>query len=207
MIQSKSIKKFIYTIESFFSNFSVYISLVLVVIGLAIYTVVLNSYKKDKQLNKVKLLENKNFESHLIGKKLSSFILKDFNGHAIEFPNKRYKSYLFLFFSNFRCDPCIENLKYLQSIYSKYESYDLMVVAITVEPHIPAIRRFANRFNLEYPILMDPDLLLKDKLGLTYLTCFILVDSNCTIFDTWSEFNPGSVDAETLKEKIEFLLK
>lgn len=197
---SSSKKRFV------FFDQSIYISLALLFVGFSFYIITQYWFKINKQKKRCQsrlMEENQMIQLDLIGEDLPLFNLTDFNGNLFKFTNNQDKLYLFFFFSNIRCSPCIEKAQYMQSIFDKYKRDGLMVVGITPEPHASAIRRFTKRFSINYPILMDSDSILNQKLGLFYLTCVILANANGTILSIWPELELNSVEADSFIQKIE----
>ncbi|TLS53055.1 redoxin domain-containing protein [Paenibacillus antri] len=74
------------------------------------------------------------------------------------------------------CPPCVEETPALQRMYEKYEDQGVVILGVNLGEK-PAVRieQFVDRFGVTYPVLLDPDLDVRDRYGVrSYPTTFFV---------------------------------
>lgn len=90
----------------------------------------------------------------LVGQKAPDFTLQTTDGETISLSDFEGKPVL-LNFWRINCPPCIEELPYIQEVYSERIGSDLVILAINVGDIADNARQFAQDNNLQFTILLD----------------------------------------------------
>jgi peroxiredoxin Q/BCP len=125
--------------------------------------------------------------SSLVSKNAPDFTLPSSNGGTVSLSDYRGKKNVLLYFQEgVMCDPCWQQTLDIQKKYDKFQSQDIELVTITVDP-LNAVTKNANRFGITLPVLADEDLsvstqydVLKNSMhpGERPGHTFILLDNN-----------------------------
>ena len=116
-----------------------------------------------------------------IGEKAPSFITSTLDGKRI--PLKDYweqkgsKALVLSFFATW-CQPCKEDLRYLQKVQDQYGNIGLQVLAVLTQDSSKeeAVRKFIQELGVKFPILLDEYGIIGKRYGVTGLPCNFLVD-------------------------------
>jgi peroxiredoxin len=116
-----------------------------------------------------------------IGEKAPGFITSTLTGQRIVF--KEYwerhgkKAIVLSFFATW-CQPCKEDLKYLQKIRNQYGSQGLQVLSVLTQDSAKEseIRAFLQKLDVVLPVLMDEDGIIGKRYGLGGLPCNFMID-------------------------------
>lgn len=121
------------------------------------------------------------------GSKAPDFSLHSSTGNTISLSDYRGKKNVLLYFQEgVMCDPCWQQTLDIQKEYGKFQSKDIELLTITVDP-LNAITKNARKFGITLPILADEDLkvstaydVLKESMhpGSRPGHTFVLVDKN-----------------------------
>jgi len=116
-----------------------------------------------------------------IGEKAPGFITSTLTGQRIvlkEFWEKQGKKAVVLSFFATWCQPCKEDLKYLQQIQNQYGSQWLQVLGVLTQDSAKEseAKTFLQKLNVNLPVLMDEDGIIGKRYGLTGLPCNFMID-------------------------------
>ncbi len=92
------------------------------------------------------------------------------------------------------CGECKRTIPQVQRLAAAFASEGLLVVGVNAGEKQAEATRYAKEFGIEYPIALDPDLELSDRLGGGRLPLLIVVDRDGTIVH-----RAKHVDEETLR--------
>lgn len=87
------------------------------------------------------------------------------------------------------CIPCREEAPLLERKWREYEEEGIVFVGIVIKDTPESALRFAERFDLTYPMLFDPDRVLARQLGLVGLPQTFFIDADGRFI--------GTVETET----------
>ncbi|WP_066175392.1 thiol-disulfide oxidoreductase ResA [Bacillus marinisedimentorum] len=116
-----------------------------------------------------------------VGDQAPNFVLEDMEGNKIEMEELRGKG-VFLNFWGTWCEPCKEEMPYMQSQYEIYKDRGVEIVAVNVSETKLAVNRFANTYGLTFPIVIDKGEVL-DAYGVNPLPTTFLIDKDGKIVD------------------------
>lgn len=98
------------------------------------------------------------------------------------------------------CAECKRTIPQVQRLAAAYASEGLLVVGVNVGETQSVAARYAKELGIEYPIALDPELELSDKLGGGKLPLLVVVDRDGKIVHRAKQ-----VDKETLRIVQELL--
>jgi cytochrome c biogenesis protein CcmG/thiol:disulfide interchange protein DsbE len=109
------------------------------------------------------------------------------------------------------CAPCREEAPLLEKKWREYEDQGVRFIGVVIRDTPESALRFAERFDLTYPMVFDPDRVLARKLGLIGLpqTFFIDAEGHLTVAatsETGINGRLGAIEAEDLDRQIRALL-
>lgn len=91
------------------------------------------------------------------GDEAPNFTLESLKGEKISLSNfKDGKAVLLVFWAT-RCPYCVQEIPLLKEISSKYKGQDLEILAVSIRENRDKLISFAEKNNINYTILMDPD--------------------------------------------------
>jgi cytochrome c biogenesis protein CcmG/thiol:disulfide interchange protein DsbE len=109
------------------------------------------------------------------------------------------------------CAPCREEAPLLEEKWREYEDQGVRFIGVVIRDTPESALRFAERFDLTYPMVFDPDRVLARKLGLIGLpqTFFIDSEGHLTVAatsETGINGRLGAIEAEDLDRQIRAML-
>ncbi|PIQ98032.1 MAG: thiol-disulfide oxidoreductase ResA [Nitrospinae bacterium CG11_big_fil_rev_8_21_14_0_20_56_8] len=85
------------------------------------------------------------------------FTLRNLAGNRVDLGDFKGKVVVVNFWATW-CAPCRVEMPSFESLYRRYRSEDLTVLAISIDKnHDEAIRDFVNQYNLSFPVLLDTE--------------------------------------------------
>lgn len=143
-------------------------TLIMFVLGAAVaYTLYANFTKDDIQ--KVEQ-----------GKTAPDFALVDMNGEKHQLSEYKGQG-VFLNFWGTWCKPCEKEFPYINNQYKQYKDQGVQVLAVNVGESDLAVEKFANRYQLEFPIVIDKDSQVMNAYGINPLPITFLIDKEGTV--------------------------
>lgn len=103
--------------------------------------------------------------SPLVGKPAPDFSLTTLDGAEVSLSQYRGQPVLINFWASW-CLPCREEMPELVRVYESHKAEGLMVlgVNITYSDTLPEVQAFATEFNISFPVLLDEDGTVTQKL-------------------------------------------
>jgi thiol-disulfide isomerase/thioredoxin len=92
------------------------------------------------------------------------------------------------------CGECKRTIPQVQRLASAYASKGLLVVGVNAGEDGTQAAMYARDLGIDYPIALDPDLVLSDRLGAGKLPLLVVIDRDGTIVHRAKQ-----VDEETLR--------
>ncbi len=135
-----------------------------------------------------------------VGDQAPNFVLEDMEGNKVELADLKGKG-VFLNFWGTWCEPCKEEMPYMQSQYEIFKDRGVEIVAVNVSETELAVNRFANTYGLTFPIVIDNGEVL-DAYGVNPLPTTFLIDKDGKIVDKITASMSEQMVADYMK-KIE----
>lgn len=107
------------------------------------------------------------------------FSSMDLEGKQVRLKDYKGKGVLINFWASW-CNPCVNELPLLNEAY-KLAGVDML--AINVGEKSGAVQKFVERYELEFPIVMDSDLKIKQAYQVVGMPLTLLIDEEGTIID------------------------
>lgn len=161
--------------------------------GYAIYSLLQNTDPKDKTL-----LEG----SSLIGTERAIFALPDLEGKRRNIREWDGKVMLLNFWATW-CPPCLSEMPGFIELREKYASQGFEIVGIAIDK-VEAVRDFAARLGVNYPVLLDKDNAVAQHYGNSFgvLPYSVLIDRDGTVRFLLA----GELHKEDLEKELQKLL-
>ncbi len=88
--------------------------------------------------------------------KAPAFELKDLNGTEVELEDFSGKIVFLNFWATW-CPPCREEMPSMEKLYTEFKDKDFMMLAVELREDTKRVREFKERYQLNFPILVDSD--------------------------------------------------
>jgi peroxiredoxin len=112
-----------------------------------------------------------------VGSEAPDFVLTDLNGEKHRLSDYRGKG-VFLNFWGTWCKPCEKEMPYINRQYEVYKNQGVEVIAVNVgEPEL-SVKKFAERFNLQFPIVIDQQDQVMNAYDIDPLPTTFLIDKD-----------------------------
>lgn len=153
------------------------------------------------------LWQNSTFKSSLLpsGKKAPQFSLPLVNGKKGEYINLESLKgkIVILDFWSYSCPSCITTMEILKKVYLEYNQKEIKIIGINVDNSSPQkVREFAYSLGVEFPLVIDKDLKVAEKYGVSFLPSTFIIDKSGKI-----RYNhQGIISYDIYKLEIERLL-
>ena len=118
-----------------------------------------------------------------IGEKTPGFITSTLDGKRValkDYWERQGKKVLVLSFFATWCQPCKEDLKYLQKFQDQHEASGLQVLAVLTQDSSKetAIKEFMTNLGVNLPVLTDENGIIGKRYSVTALPCNFVVDKD-----------------------------
>lgn len=134
----------------------------------------------------------KRTEEAIIGSPAPDFTLIDLDGNKVSLSDYRKKVVLIDFWATW-CLPCKESIPFIEGLYRRYKDKGFMVIGVSFDEDIEIVRRFKNRFDMTYPVIMGEDR-IKNIYGLIGLPEMFILDRDGILRYHHLGFNPSLTD-------------
>ncbi len=122
------------------------------------------------------------FAQTQVGEKAPGFSTNTLEGKRVAlkeyWEQKRHKAIVLSFFATW-CQPCKEDLKYLQTLQEQLESRGFLALAVhTQDPSAKteAVKKFLDDLRVNLPVLLDEYGIIGKRYGVIALPCNVLID-------------------------------
>jgi peroxiredoxin len=126
------------------------------------------------------------------------FTLKDLTGKTWSFADLRGKVVLVNFWATW-CPPCRKEMPDLESLFERFQSKDLVILAISDEEP-GKVEPFIRERKVTFPVLLDPDRKVNDLFVVNGIP-------KSFVYDRKGQFVAQSIDMRTRKQFLEMLGK
>ncbi|HET6725119.1 MAG TPA: TlpA disulfide reductase family protein [Gammaproteobacteria bacterium] len=138
-------------------------------------------------------------------KRAPNFALPDLDGHLHALSQWRGKVRLLNFWATW-CGPCRKEVPALVALQQRYRGRLAVIGIATDEPNTTVVKAFADKFKINYPLLMDnghaTDIARHLGFNLIGLPATVLMDGDANIIG----YHLGPIDADSIEKKIKKLL-
>lgn len=137
-----------------------------------------------------------------VGDPAPDFRLETLAGDAVGPSHYRGGPVIINFWGTF-CPPCVEETPALQRMYEKYKDQGVVMLGVNLGEPLVSVEQFTERFGVTYPVLLDPDLVVRDRYGVKYYPTTFFVDREGIV----REVKIGGMTEGFIEEKILQLLR
>jgi peroxiredoxin len=106
-----------------------------------------------------------------------NFIIQDLNGKAVSLEDYRGKIVFLNFWATW-CPPCLLEMPSMEKLHTQFKNKDFAILAIDLQEDPDKVRSFKERFQLNFPILLDADASVAAAYGIISIPTTYLVDRN-----------------------------
>ena len=148
-------------------NRMIFRSVILAVLfGAVIFAIVSNIKDDDKAVD--------------VGDKAPDFELpqvRNVDSEVLRLSELKGKGLMLNFWATY-CEPCEEEMPYMESLYPEYKEKGIEIVAVSVDATELVIHNFTDRYDLSFPILHDKRSTVLDHYGVRPLPTTYFIDEN-----------------------------
>ncbi|XJZ26088.1 thiol-disulfide oxidoreductase ResA [Bacillota bacterium Lsc_1132] len=156
--------------------------ILLVLIGAVAYTLYAN-LTKDKQTKVA------------IGEKAPDFVLTDMQGKKHRLSEYKGQG-VFLNFWGTWCKPCEVEMPYINNQYHQFKDKGVQVLAVNVGESKLAVTKFAQRHQLDFPIVIDNETQVQSAYGIDPLPATFLIDKTGKVVNYFT----GQMTEKTVRD-------
>lgn len=142
----------------------------------------------------------------LEGKAAPHFSLATVDGATSKLIDHKGKRPVLVVFWATWCGPCVQEIPFVRDLRSEHPSDDLAILAISSEPKIEDIVKFAKKKKMTYQVLHDPKKETAKAYQARAIPRTILIDRNGIVVKVWQGWS-GDEEAKEIRSEIAKLLK
>jgi peroxiredoxin len=133
-----------------------------------------------------------------VGSVAPDFVLTDLQGKEHRLSDYRGKG-VFLNFWGTWCKPCEKEMPYINRQYDVYKKQGVEVLAVNVGETKLSVQKFADRFGLTFPIMIDREDQVMNAYDVGQLPATFLIDKNGKV----KKIITGTMTEEMVKQYME----
>ena len=103
------------------------------------------------------------------------FTLETLDGKTVSLSDYRGQPVVLNFWATW-CTPCREEMPLLQETYEAHQDAGLVVLAVNVRETPEAVERFLKEVGVDFPAVLDPDLVVVERYRVTSLPMTFFID-------------------------------
>lgn len=161
-------------------------TMILIVLGAAVVYTLYANFTMD------------NRQTVAVGSRAPDFELTDLQGHKHRLSDYRGQG-VFLNFWGTWCPPCKQEMPYINNQYHQFKDKGVQVLAVDIQESQLAVKEFASRYNLDFPIMIDTDKEVMTAYGIDPLPATFLIDKNGNVV----KYYTGSLTEDMVREFME----
>lgn len=112
-----------------------------------------------------------------VGEEAVNFALTDLEGNRIELADLKGKG-VFLNFWGTYCPPCKKEMPLMEEVYQEYKDQGIEMIAVNVNEPELTVKRFVERYQLTFPVVMDKGDNVTKAYGIGPLPATYLIDEH-----------------------------
>lgn len=156
-----------------------------ILVGAVVYTLFAN-FNKEK------------IERAAVGSAAPDFILIDLDGNEHQLSDYRGQGVFLNFWGTF-CKPCEKEMPFMENQYNAYKDQGVQTLAVNVGESELSVGKFAERFQLTFPIVIDSDDEVQEAYGVNPLPITFLIDKDGIIVKS----HTGQLTEEMVQQFME----
>ncbi|EIJ78728.1 Thiol-disulfide oxidoreductase resA [Bacillus methanolicus PB1] len=161
-------------------------TLILIVLGAAVAYTIYANFKKDE------------IEKVAIGERAPDFELTDLNGEKHRLSDYEGQG-VFLNFWGTWCKPCEKEMPYINNQYEKFKKQGVQVLAVNVGESDFAVKKFAEKYKLDFPIVIDESGDVQTAFRINPLPATFLIDKEGKVI----KYHKGELTEEMVNDFME----
>ncbi|WP_078413640.1 thiol-disulfide oxidoreductase ResA [Priestia abyssalis] len=139
-------------------------------------------------------------EKVAVGDTAPDFVLSDLEGNAHRLSDYRGKG-VFLNFWGTWCKPCEREMPAMERQYQVYKDQGVEILAVNVDETNIAVTKFAERYQLTFPIMIDKGSQVLNAYGVDPLPTTFLIDKEGKVVDVFL----GGLNEQKINEYMEMI--
>jgi len=148
-----------------------YIFTIVIVFGLLAFVVLrlipqVKGAFSTKQSNNISAPSENSIAQTSVASTVPSFYLKDLKGQEVHLQDYKDKLILVNFWASW-CGPCNDEAPSLERMYKELHSKGLVVIGISIDRHVPEVKKFVKLYSITFPVLLDTDESAASAYGIT----------------------------------------
>lgn len=112
-----------------------------------------------------------------VGDQAPDFTLTNLDGQVVQLSDYRGQPIMLNFWGTF-CEPCVTEMPLFQEYYERYYDEGLVVLGVNLDEPPVTVRRFVNKLELSFPILLDKTVVSRQYGVRQYPTTFFINRDN-----------------------------
>ena len=128
------------------------------------------------------------FFQDTVGKEAPSFELSDIEGNEVKFSDFQGEKPVMLFFWTTWCPNCLRELVRLNEASAKLQDDGITILAINVQESRALVKRYAEKYALAYPMLLDASGAVADRYKILGVPTYILINTEGVIVSSTNIF-------------------
>ena len=130
-----------------------------------------------------------------IGEKAPDFVLTDMQGQKHRLSDYKGQGVFLNFWATW-CKPCEIEMPYINNQYHQFKDKGVQVLAVNVGESRLAVNKFAQRHQLDFPIVIDNEAQVQSAYGIDPLPATFLIDKTGKVV----KYFTGQMTEETVRE-------
>jgi peroxiredoxin len=131
-----------------------------------------------------------------------SFTLQDLKGNQISFSDFQGKVVVLDFWATW-CPPCVKEIPHFIELYEQYKDKGFAMVGISLDPGgISVVKSFAQKYRINYPILMTDGQVQKAYGGIPSIPTAFVIDSAGNIRQKYVGYRDKAVFEADIKKLL-----
>jgi thiol-disulfide isomerase/thioredoxin len=141
-----------------------------------------------------------------IAGKMPDFRLQNLDNKTLSYSQLKGKKLTVIDFWATWCKPCVRSIPKLVKLHEQYEKQGVQFIGVNVDGtrNLPKLKPFARSLKIAYPVLLDVNNDLMNKLKVTAMPTLIIANAEDEIVFFHQGYRPG--DEKTIEEEIKKLL-
>lgn len=111
-----------------------------------------------------------------------NFHLQTLDGEEVQLSDYKGKGVFLNFWATY-CPPCKEEMPYMDNQYEKFKDKGVEILAVNVGEPLLTAQKFAQRYDLSFPILMDEREEVYKAYGVKPIPATFLIDKDGNVID------------------------
>ena len=114
-----------------------------------------------------------------VGQIAPNFVLNDLNGGSHELKDFRGSTVMLNFWST-TCPPCLEEMPYMQDVYTEFKSHGFEIIAVNLDPNMKEVKSFIEHFGYDF-LVLEGDAEIARSYMVRFIPKSLFIDPNGVI--------------------------